>query len=503
MQRRAAFFVFTSILIAFAMAAGCGRSALDGYDLQLTSDSGKDGGNDARTDGAPLCNPASCPDGCCDSTGTCVPGGSKLEACGGGGRACVDCLAQGFDTCDPSTHSCSRQVTSCDQASCPSGCCLKTSDGLFCVDGTSPDACGSGAEVCTDCTASGSGNTCDPNTKTCTASTCDSSTCSGCCTPSGECHTGTDQAFCGNFGGTCQDCTASGGSCDAADAGVGGKCVPNPPSCNSTSCADGCCIGADTCVHGTSETDNACGLGGAQCENCAGEGKICQGNACTMIPCAQTCATSNGCCEPDGTCHAGFLNNACGEGGNACVDCGAQTCDVTSRTCQTSTTCPTTYPGCDPAVTTQAPTSSTSCKTEDLSEVAAACAGGAHSAACQAFFTFEATNNAACGTCLAQFDFDVAEGEGVYRCVEPFVSPTCNHNTGCAVDCSTQSCASCSQSDQPGCESQVRTGQCLSQYTQSLCIAAGFGAATGRFCNPTRYSDVGAWLAGVGGHYCQ
>jgi hypothetical protein len=25
---------------------------------------------------------------------------------------------------------------------------------------------------------------------------------------------------------------------------------------------------------------------------------------------------------------------------------------------------------------------------------------------------------------------------------------------------------------------------------------------SGQFCNPSGYSDFGAWLQGVGGHYC-
>ncbi|MGH7280471.1 MAG: hypothetical protein ACRELY_03025 [Polyangiaceae bacterium] len=502
MHRRAAFLIFASLLSLFALAAGCGRSALDGYDLALVSGDGGDAGGDARPDGAPSCNPATCPKGCCDDTGSCVPGGDELSACGSGGRACVDCLAQGFDTCDPDTHSCSREVTSCDQASCPNGCCLTTIDGQFCVDGTSPDACGDDANTCVDCTTTGVGNTCDPLTHSCTAQTCYSNSCSGCCTDTGECHTGTDQTICGNGGNSCTDCTATGGSCDPSDAGSGGSCVANPPTCNSVSCSDGCCVGPDTCVHGVDETDNACGLNGVQCENCGGEGKICQSNACTMIPCAVTCTTSNGCCSPDGVCHAGFLNNACGEGGAACVDCGAETCDVNTRMCEATSTCPSAYASCDPSVTTTAPASSTACASEDLAEIASACSGGAHTSACQAFFSFEASANPGCGTCLAQFDFDFNEGAGIYKCVEPDVSNNCNHNTGCATDCSTQSCASCTSGNEPGCESQVRTGQCLSYYQQSLCVATGLRSASGRVCNPLRYSDVGEWLAGVGGQYC-
>ena len=501
MQRRFAFFVFASFFALFAIAAGCGRSTLDGYDVTLDS-SVKDAGKDVQhTDGAPTCNPATCPDGCCDENGSCVAGGSSIDACGSGGGACVDCVAQGFDTCDSTTHSCARQVDTCDQESCPNGCCLVTPGGTLCEDGTSSDACGGNASTCADCSTGGAGETCDATSRTCVAAKCDATTCSGCCTATGECHTGTDQSFCGSGGDTCVDCTSSGGSCNASDAGVGGSCVATPPSCNSTTCADGCCIGADTCVHGVSQTDNACGLGGAQCQNCTNAAKVCSGNACTTIPCAQSCATSNGCCAADGTCHAGFLSNACGQGGASCVDCGTQTCDVSTRSCQTTTTtCPSTYASCPAGTTTTAPTTTKSCSTDDLNNAATACAAGAHTAGCQAYFAFENANNASCGSCLAQFDYDFVETRGIAKCVAPNVSATCNHNTGCAADCTTSSCTSCTSANESACESQVRTGQCLTYYTQSLCIATGLGSTPS--CNPAG-KTFGAWLQGVGAHYCQ
>ncbi|MEO8876634.1 MAG: hypothetical protein ABI461_13670 [Polyangiaceae bacterium] len=513
MQLRAAFFVTASLLIAFAFASGCGRSALDGYDLANPSDSGvKDSGSDtSRPDGS-SCDEATCPNGCCDSTGTCQPGGTSLDACGSNGGACVDCLSEGFDTCDPDTHSCARLIANCDQATCPNGCCLTTPDGLFCEDGTSANACGNDANTCTDCQASGAGNTCDPNTQQCVAQTCDPSTCSGCCTASGECHVGTDQRTCGNFGDLCEDCTASAGSCVSGDAGIGGSCVPTPPTCTPATCAGGCCVGPDTCV--MPDSDTACGIGGGQCENCKGEGKVCQAHACAVIPCAATCATSNGCCSPDGVCHAGFLSTACGQGGNACSDCtsSAETCDVTTRSCNnTTSTCPSTYGSCAAGITTPTPITSTACSTDELANAASACTdspaaggtGGPHGPGCTTFLAFEKANNSSCGTCLAQFDYTFLEAQGLYTCVEPFVSSTCNHNTGCAADCTTQSCDTCSTANEANCESQVRTGQCVGFFGQSLCALAGFGGG-GAVCNPTGYTnrDYGLWLQGVGAHYC-
>lgn len=157
-------------------------------------------------------------------------------------------------------------------------------------------------------------------------------------------------------------------------------------------------------------------------------------------------------------------------------------------------------------MTTAAPTTTTACTTDELANAASACAdsaGGAHSAGCTNFLAFEKANNNACGTCLAQFDYAFLEGQGIYTCVEPFVSPTCNHNTGCASDCTTQSCDACATSDQANCESQVRTGQCVGFFGQSLCALGGFGSG-GSVCNPNGYTnrDFGLWLQGVGAHYC-
>lgn len=516
MQLRAAFFVTFALLSAFAFAA-CGRSALDGYDLTSSADGGKDSQSDVNLpDGiAPSCNPATCPDGCCDDNGQCQGGGNSLNACGSNGGACVDCVAAGFDTCDPDTHSCERSITSCDQGSCPNGCCLTTTNGLFCVDGTEPTACGGNATTCTDCTQGGAGGTCDPTTQQCVTATCDPSTCSGCCTSTGECHTGTDQTVCGNFGGLCEDCTASGGSCETADAGAGGECVTTPPTCTATSCAGGCCVGPDTCV--MPDGDTSCGTGGEQCENCTGEGKTCQNHVCATIPCAQTCATSNGCCASDGTCHGGFLSTACGEDGNACVDCTAssETCDITSRTCDNATsTCPATYGTCPAGVTQTAPATSTACTTEDLAEAASACTdspssgtGGAHGAGCASFFSFESTSNPSCGTCLSQFDFTFLEDNGIFSCIEPF-APTapvdCTHQTGCAEDCTNQSCTACAAGDEAACVSNVRTGQCAAFYNRgNVCETAAY-ALGANFCNPARYAgrDFGLWLQAVGAHYC-
>lgn len=99
----------------------------------------------------------------------------------------------------------------------------------------------------------------------------------------------------------------------------GGDAAPPPPACSSQNCG-GCCE-ATGCAEGLSAT--SCGQGGEACRNCAGQGLLCSGGACTtppvdsgppadsgppcsLIACKTllTCLASIdiACCKPDGTC---------------------------------------------------------------------------------------------------------------------------------------------------------------------------------------------------------
>jgi hypothetical protein len=51
-----------------------------------------------------VCDATTCPDGCCGAEGQCLPG-NQSNACGAGGQACGDCLAQGT-ICQQATLSC-------------------------------------------------------------------------------------------------------------------------------------------------------------------------------------------------------------------------------------------------------------------------------------------------------------------------------------------------------------------------------------------------------------
>jgi hypothetical protein len=141
------------------------------------------------------------------------------------------------------------------------------------------------------------------------------------------------------------------------------------------------------------------------------------------------------------------------------------------------------------------------CSPQDLVEAAAACAGGATSAGCTSFFSTEASINAACASCLQPFDVPFNEGTGLYLCVAPFVSSSCNTSTGCYVDCEEKSCEQCAPGQVNRCRNQARNGDCATYFNGSSCAGAAF-FGSGSFCNPANYQGFGNWLRGVGGHYC-
>ncbi len=145
-------------LVGAGGATGCGRSDLVDYIVPPTdggTDAG-DGSNDVSDDfiaddGPPdgaFCDAFTCPDGCCDGNGLCEMG-LAVSSCGFGGDACQNCLAEGFNICDPASRQCSIKMPGCGPTNCP-GCC----EGDFCTGGNSSTACGGGGQSCTDCASS-------------------------------------------------------------------------------------------------------------------------------------------------------------------------------------------------------------------------------------------------------------------------------------------------------------------------------------------------------------
>jgi hypothetical protein len=106
-------------------------------------DGGVPGAGDAPPAGCGVC------DGCCRGT-TCVPlANEHADACGRRGQACRACDAG--DVCDTVTGSCAAPGT-CNAATCPDGCCGTSG----CVTATSWSQCGHGGEACGTCAFGGS-----------------------------------------------------------------------------------------------------------------------------------------------------------------------------------------------------------------------------------------------------------------------------------------------------------------------------------------------------------
>jgi hypothetical protein len=535
MQKRYARAAALAFLFAFVgvftSLSACGRSALEGYEQDGSPDVARldagDAGDardaiadaDADAEGGEggSCNAATCPNGCCDAKGKCQ-NGTLLTSCGGPrGVACSDCSATGFDFCDATRRVCAREVTVCNASTCPDGCCGPSTPGpdagvkdaggaLACFAGTSSKACGAGGATCGTCNTA-AGEICDPSTHACVNAACTSANCPGCCVGN-QCHIGQDNTLCGENGATCKDCTKDKTSCVPTGT-AGGGCEGPPPLCGPANCATGCCLG-DQCIAG--DVDTACGTGGLQCANCTGQSQVCSAQACVTV--TPTCTTANcpGCCDSAGTCNAGFLNSRCGSQANACVNCSAtgSTCNgaLTPRACNNvQTTCPATYTSCPAAVTIDPPPAASqkgSCASNDLADARAACGPGAASASCEAYFAFLDAVNPSCSSCLSPFHYSFAQAQGVYTCVQPFVSSSCNRFTGCSIDCSDTSCAQCPSGAATQCENNVRAGngQCRPYYQQTTCITTAL-FSSGAFCNPSSYNgNYGAWLQGVGGHYC-
>jgi hypothetical protein len=177
------------------------------------------------------------------------------------------------------------------------------------------------------------------------------------------------------------------------------------------------------------------------------------------------------------------------------------------RTCNNQQmTCPAPYGMCPANVETPIlPVQKGACSAQDLLDARTACAQGPNTLTCTQFWSFILQQKPGCGKCLLPFDYAFQDFTGIYNCVAPYVSQPCRHNTGCVDDCATTSCKQCpNMQTQQACMQQVKGfgGQCFPYVQASQCVVqALFGPA--QFCNPQQYfGQFGAWLQGVGQHYC-
>jgi hypothetical protein len=215
----------------------------------------------------------------CEDGGTCGEG--RADVCGSDGCHCgknSECTLGSV---------CVNGRCECSPASCTAGCCASGE----CVLVATRDArrCGIGGAACVDCTADGgdtcsltgecgcgTGGMCDP-TQTCTGTAgcqCDGARCNGCCgdscIPVGE----QTVLACG-MSGKCQPCAPWGdrcvdGSCGCGDAGqcnYGLACVNGQCICTHDSCTGGCCSG-NTCVGSSGQGQSVCGADGELCIAC-------------------------------------------------------------------------------------------------------------------------------------------------------------------------------------------------------------------------------------------
>ena len=285
--------------------------------------------------------------------------------------------------------------------------------------------------------------------------------------------------------------------------------IATPVTCQCRSC----CNALGVCQMPV-DPDTQCGASGTLCIDCTLLGGHCVGPNlhCVMADggtlCVQTC---EGCCGPDGTCHAGFADVECGENGGQCQDCTMlnppSTCDFGSypQSCaSTQTQCPGPYGGCSSAASATPIAPRPVCSAIEIQGAAAACSGGATSLLCTEFMFSEARSNDSCQQCLGVFAFDFAQESAIVACASPYLDAACNERSACLADCVTRSCSNCLQgsgsSDQ--CAAQVTAGACSTYLQADECLAEAL-TGVAALCSPDTYQgSFSAWLQAVVTQYC-
>lgn len=442
------------------------------------------------------CNVSTCQNGCCSGK-TCNP--PSVSTCGVGSAVCAGCDVRRADRCSavgacacgtgpmcPAGSRCVDGQCVCKANSCPNGCCL----GGACVE-LAINYCGTAGGTCTECSLTtadncstagvcscGLGPACATRQR-CVAGNCicDATSCpNGCC--DGNVCRAQAATSCGGPGGVCRDCgikadrCTTGGNCRCGNGPMcadGNRCVNGACVCDGTSCPTGCCSKDGVCLTGTDST--ACGSGGAECQDCGGNGACASGvcNSCTATSCPLGCCSGSRCNMPTLV--------ACGTNGAACVSCDVARAD----TCSASGACSC---GTQPACGTGKRCVGGSCVCDAVSCPGGCCSGGA----CQALSTSTCgLAGVACVACAAGKADICDAATGTCMCG---TKPPCGPGTVCEGGTCTCNEASCPK----GC---CASGVCMDPPSFASC---GFDGETCVACDTTaadNCSATGACMCGA------
>jgi hypothetical protein len=127
-------------LVVYVQAEGGAEAGSAGQALV-----GEGGAGDAGAAEAAACSIWNC-SGCCEGSTCIVPTSDTF--CGASGTACLNCQSYGLSCV---AGACAGKPAPCSPASCPTGCC--DSSGVCQAPGNS--TCGTGGGACSDCTLKG------------------------------------------------------------------------------------------------------------------------------------------------------------------------------------------------------------------------------------------------------------------------------------------------------------------------------------------------------------
>ncbi|MDP3499220.1 MAG: hypothetical protein Q8S33_02760 [Myxococcales bacterium] len=242
---------------------------------------------------AQRCSAATCPTGCCDSSGLCASGNTQ-STCGSRGAACVGC-SFGFQ--------------------CISGACVATGTGTgggFSGVGGGSTAGGVGGNTAGGVgggntaggSAVGGGSSAGGSAGGSTAGgSAGGSTAGGSAVGGGSSAGGSAVGGGGSAGGS-----AVGGGSSAGGSAVGGGSAGGGSAGGSAGCSASC---AGCCLNGVCQPGNttgACGARGVACFGCS-TNQFCQAGACTGANTGDTGAT----CTVSADCKVAFLGGAARE----------------------------------------------------------------------------------------------------------------------------------------------------------------------------------------------